>query len=170
MIGQQEALRLFGRAVVDPTGRRVGIVGQLFLDDRTEQPAWITVETGVFGTNVRFVPLENAVFDGTTLTVAVSRSTVRQAPRVALHLGNLPPEEQQALSVHYRSDHGSLPEQISGESSGSRRFGSRVPWRRRRPRATGRTAHGVGSSGRVQARPDGSKASGLAGIIRKLVM
>jgi hypothetical protein len=153
MIGQQDALRLFGRAVVDPMGRRVGIVGQLFVDDRTEQPAWITVETGVFGTNVRLVPLDGAAFDGTTLTVAVPRKTVRQAPRVALHQGNLPAEAQQALARHYGHDHGSLPEdaRVSGESRG-------------------RSHHDVDSFGRIRTRPDGSKARGLKGIIRKLVL
>jgi hypothetical protein len=138
MIGQQDALRLPGRAVVDPMRRRVGIVGQLFLDDHTEQPTWITVETGVFGTNMRFVPLAGAAFDGITLTVAVSRLTVRQAPRVALHQGNLPSEAEHALSLHYGRAHG-LPEDLGP-------FGCR------------------------KTRPDGSKPSGLRGIMRKLVL
>lgn len=142
MIGQQDALRLFGRTVLDPMGRHVGIVGQLFLDARTEQPTWITVESGVFGTNVRVVPLDGADFDGTTLTVAVPRLTVRQAPRVALHQGDLLPEAEQVLHAHYERD----------------RAQTECP------------ARGTGSYGVEKARPDGSIARGLKGIIRKLVM
>ncbi|GAA2815042.1 PRC-barrel domain-containing protein [Saccharopolyspora taberi] len=101
MIGQREALRLFGCEVFDPEGHRIGIVGQLFLDDRTEQPVWITVQTGLFGTNESFVPLRGAAFDGDTLTVAVRKAAVRHAPRVPLDDGDLPPKQEQALYLYY---------------------------------------------------------------------
>lgn len=101
MIGQREALRMFGCEVFDPAGHRMGIVGQLFLDDATEQPAWITVQTGLFGTNESFVPLAGAAFDGDTLTVAVDREAVRLAPRILLDQGDLPRAQEHALYLHY---------------------------------------------------------------------
>ena len=109
MIGQREALRLFGCEVFDPEGQRIGIVGQLFLDDRTEQPAWVTVQTGLFGTNESFVPLEGAAFDGDTLTVAVHKDAVRQAPNVTLYQGDLLLEQERALYLHYGMEHGVTP-------------------------------------------------------------
>src|SRR5690606_28469527 len=90
VIGQREALRLPGCAVVDPHGHRLGIVGQAFLDELTEQPEWVTVETGLYGTNESFVPLAGATFDDGTLTVAVPKDTVRLVPRVVLDQGDLP--------------------------------------------------------------------------------
>lgn len=101
MIRQQEALRLFGCWVFDPHGQRIGIVGQLFLDDQTDEPEWITVQAGLFGTNESFVPLAGAAFDGDTLTVAVFKRIVRIAPRVALVQGDLPLEQEQALYRYY---------------------------------------------------------------------
>jgi hypothetical protein len=109
MVGQREALRLFGCEVFDPEGQRIGIVGQLFLDERTEHPAWITVQTGLFGTNESFVPLEGAAFDGDTLTVAVLKDVVRLAPRVSLDQGDLPPDQEQALYLYYGMEHGVTP-------------------------------------------------------------
>lgn len=111
MIEQREALALFGCEVFDPEGQRVGIVGQLFLDDDSDQPAWITVQTGLFGTNESFVPLDGAAFDGDTLTVAVRRDVVREAPRVSLHEGDLLAEQERALFLHYGLEYGVIPSQ-----------------------------------------------------------
>jgi PRC-barrel domain protein len=110
MIGQREALRMFGCEVFDPAGQRIGIVGQLFIDDDTEQPAWITVQTGLFGTNESFVPLEGAAFDGDTLTVAVGKGAVRHAPRVHLFQGDLPLEQERALYLYYGMTYGVAPD------------------------------------------------------------
>ncbi|GAA4610816.1 PRC-barrel domain-containing protein [Saccharopolyspora hordei] len=110
MIGQREALRMFGCEVFDPDGHRIGIVGQLFIEDETEQPAWVTVQTGLFGTNESFVPLEGAAFDGDTLTVAVGKDAVRLAPRVCLDQGDLPPAQERALYLHYGMSYGVAPD------------------------------------------------------------
>jgi hypothetical protein len=118
VIDKREALRLFGREVWDPMGRRVGIIGEFFLDDRTEQPTWVTVEAGLFGTNQRFVPLDGAAFDGDTLTVAVPKAVIRRAPRVSV-LGDLPWEAERELYVHYGRWHGLLPEDYYDVSGGS---------------------------------------------------
>ncbi|WP_243790344.1 PRC-barrel domain-containing protein [Saccharopolyspora gloriosae] len=109
MIGQREALHLFGCEVFDPAGHRIGIVGQLFLDETTEQPAWITVQTGLFGTNESFVPLDGAAFDGDTLTVSVLKETVRQAPHVRLDEGDLMLEQEHALYLYYGIEYGVTP-------------------------------------------------------------
>ncbi|MDA3629215.1 PRC-barrel domain-containing protein [Saccharopolyspora oryzae] len=115
MIGQREALRLFGCEVFDPAGHRIGIVGQLFIEDDTEQPAWVTVQTGLFGTNESFVPLDGAAFDGDTLTVAVGREAVRLAPRVDLVKGDLPLAQERALYLHYGMTYGVAPDGAGDE-------------------------------------------------------
>ncbi len=110
MIGQREALRLFGCEVFDPGGQRIGIVGRLFLEEGTEQPLWVTVQTGLFGTNEAFAPLEGAAFDGDTLTVAVLKETVRQSPRVTSDQSDLLPSQEKALYLHYGIRCGVTPE------------------------------------------------------------
>lgn len=113
-------------------GHRIGIVGQLFLDDFTEQPAWITVQTGLFGTNESFVPLEAAAFDGDTLTVAVTKDAVRQAPRVALDEGDLPPDQERALYLYYGVTYGVTPESPDEEPEVSAEYVEAVRLRLRR--------------------------------------
>lgn len=132
MIEQRESLALFGCEVFDPEGQRVGIVGQLFLDDDTDQPAWITVQTGLFGTNESFVPLDGAAFDGDTLTVAVRRVVVRQAPRVSLHDGDLLAEQERALFLHYGINYGVTPSQQDGSEGAGRGYVQAVRLRLRR--------------------------------------
>lgn len=120
MIGQREALRLFGCAVLDPTGHRIGIVGQLFVEEGTEQPAWVTVQTGLFGTNESLVPLEGAAFDGDTLTVAVDKTAVRQAPRVDVRQGDVTLAQERALYLYYGRAYGLVPEQRTTGAEGER--------------------------------------------------
>ena len=60
---------LSGATVVDTGGNKIGKVGQVYLDDQTGQPEWVTVKTGLFGTKESFVPLALARHDGDHLTV-----------------------------------------------------------------------------------------------------
>jgi sporulation protein YlmC with PRC-barrel domain len=41
---------LTGATVVDTGGDEIGKVGQVYLDDTSGQPEWVTVKTGLFGT------------------------------------------------------------------------------------------------------------------------
>ncbi|MDO5053316.1 MAG: PRC-barrel domain-containing protein, partial [Pseudoclavibacter sp.] len=51
LAAQQERLtRLFTATVVGSDGERIGKVGQVYLDDQTQEPNWVTVKTGLFGT------------------------------------------------------------------------------------------------------------------------
>jgi len=81
-------------------GEKIGKVGQVYLDDQTGQPAWVTVNTGLFGMNESFVPLADANFTGDRLTVPYDKSKVKDAPNVAAD-GHLSPEEEQQLYSYY---------------------------------------------------------------------
>ena len=48
--------RYYGSVVVDSNGDKVGDVGQVYLDDATGRPEWVTVRTGLFGLKETFVP------------------------------------------------------------------------------------------------------------------
>ena len=73
---------LSGATVVDPSGDKIGTVSQVYLDDTTGQPEWVTVKTGLFGTKESFVPLAAARLDGDQLVVEADKSKVTGAPRV----------------------------------------------------------------------------------------
>ena len=46
--------------VVGSDGEKIGSIGQLYADDDTGEPTWVTVKTGLFGTSQSFVPVEGA--------------------------------------------------------------------------------------------------------------
>jgi uncharacterized protein (TIGR02271 family) len=81
-------------------GEKIGKVGQVYLDDQTGQPAWVTVNTGLFGMNESFVPLADASYSGDRLTVPYGKSKVKDAPNVAAD-GHLSPDEERQLYSYY---------------------------------------------------------------------
>ena len=51
VLSTQEAQTILanGGQVIDSNDDKIGKVGQVFLDDETGEPAWVTVKTGMFG-------------------------------------------------------------------------------------------------------------------------
>jgi uncharacterized protein (TIGR02271 family) len=86
--------------VTDPAGEKIGKVGQVYLDDRTGEPDWVTVNTGLFGRSESFVPLRGASAEGDALRVAYTKAQVKDAPRVDVD-GHLSEDEERRLYVHY---------------------------------------------------------------------
>ncbi|MFD6070206.1 DUF2382 domain-containing protein, partial [Amycolatopsis lurida] len=91
---------LIDSAVVDPTGNKLGKVGNVYLADATRQPEWITVKTGLFGTKESFVPLSGAHADRDGVHVRVDKDAVTDAPRIEAD-GHLSAEESARLYQHY---------------------------------------------------------------------
>lgn len=97
----QAAIRdLMRSTVVDRDGDKVGSVGQLFLDDETGKPSWVTVQTGLLGTKETFVPLNGAQKSGDEIRVPFEKSVIKDAPsrEVGDHLS---PDEEDQLYRHY---------------------------------------------------------------------
>jgi uncharacterized protein (TIGR02271 family) len=100
MIEREDIDRIEGSTAYDAMGEKVGRVGQLYLDDDTGRPSWVTVSTGLFGTSETFVPLDGASFDGEELRLAYSKDTIKDAPRLEAdeHLG---PSDEAELDRYY---------------------------------------------------------------------
>ena len=107
MTTSQEQLRqLTGATAYDRDGDKLGRIGQVYFDDNTDQPKWITVNTGLFGMNESFVPLQGAQFGGDRVTVAYDKATIKDAPNVDGER-HLDAEEERHLYRHYGLDYGS---------------------------------------------------------------
>ena len=100
-IDQQQLKQVVGSTAYDTTGDKIGQVGQVYLDDQTGQPEWVTVRTGLFGTTESFVPLADASFSGDELRVPYGKDTVKDAPRVDADHGHLSEQEEDDLYRHY---------------------------------------------------------------------
>jgi uncharacterized protein (TIGR02271 family) len=100
MISTHDLDRVEGATAYGADGEKLGKVGQVYLDDQTGQPSWLTVSTGLFGTSQSFVPLDGASFDGNDLRLAYSKDKVKDAPRVDADQ-HLEPEQEDHLYAYY---------------------------------------------------------------------
>jgi uncharacterized protein (TIGR02271 family) len=93
-----------GRTLVDRDGNRIGPIEAIYLDDRTGQPEWALVNTGLFGTKSSFVPLAQATQTGEEVAVPYDKQLVKDAPRIDpdQHLSEA---EEQRLWRHYGLDY-----------------------------------------------------------------
>jgi hypothetical protein len=108
------ALGWRGRTVEDPDGRKIGELGDVFLDRRTNLPAWATVRTGLFGRRESLVPLAAAEEAGDRLRLPFGEEVVKGAPHVEPDVAPTAAEEAR-LFEHYRSAGAPPPGDPEGE-------------------------------------------------------
>jgi uncharacterized protein (TIGR02271 family) len=91
---------LSGTTVVDSSGSKIGKVGQVYLDDQTGDPRWVTVKTGLFGAKESFVPLAASRLDGDQLVIDASKDQVSGAPQVDED-GHISEQEEAEIYRYY---------------------------------------------------------------------
>ncbi|MCL6422678.1 PRC and DUF2382 domain-containing protein [Brachybacterium sp. JHP9] len=125
--------------VVDTTGDKIGKVGQVYLTDDTQEPSWVTVNTGFFGTKETFIPLAEARYADGVITVPYEKSFVKDAPNVDED-GSISREEEDELYRYYgvNDSRGSYEDRrVAGDAT-----------------TTGVAGAGVGAAGYDAARTD----------------
>lgn len=90
-----------GGNVVDQDGKKIGSIGQVYLDDDGGQPAWITANTGFFGSGESFAPLADATIQGDDVQVAYSKDMVKDAPHSDDSDGHLSENQEADLYRYY---------------------------------------------------------------------
>ena len=95
---------VIGTDVYGSDGQRIGEVGQVFLDDATGKPEWVTVMTGMFGTKESFVPVAESQFGQEGLCIRYEKDVVKEDPRVEFEQGHLSQDEAE-LHRHYGLDY-----------------------------------------------------------------
>lgn len=102
MLTREDIDGLLSRAgnVLTSDGEKIGSIGQVYVDDDSDQPTWVTVRTGLFGTSESFVPLEAARLEGDDILVPYTKDQVKDAPRIDDD-GHLNPTDEDRLYDHY---------------------------------------------------------------------
>jgi hypothetical protein len=100
MTTPQQWENMIGLTATDADGNKLGQVGQVYLDEGTGQPGWVTVSTGMFGTRQSFAPLYGSSVRGDQLVLAVPKQLVKDAPNIEDD-GHLGEAEVTALYQHY---------------------------------------------------------------------
>ncbi|WP_234010662.1 PRC-barrel domain-containing protein [Streptomyces sp. SPB074] len=106
---------LDGLDVYDDGGEKIGGVDEVYLDDRTGRPEWVTVRTGLLGLREHFVPLAGAVREGRRLTVPWPKDFVREAPRPGDTEEYIDAAREGALYAYYGLPEDTVPEDPEGE-------------------------------------------------------
>ena len=91
---------LYDRTVVDQSGNKIGEIGQVYLDDASGQPAWVTVKTGLFGRNETFVPFKGLETSSDQVRTPYTKDKVKDAPSVDPD-GHLSEDETDELYRYY---------------------------------------------------------------------
>ena len=100
MVAQKDVETLMSGTVYSKDGTKLGAVGQVYVDDQSGQPEWMTVRTGMFGFKETFVPLTEAETKGADITVPYDENTVKRAPTIDAD-DAISPGEEDALYRHY---------------------------------------------------------------------
>jgi len=101
MLTEQNAREVIGTTAYSADGDKLGKVGQLFLDDQTGRPEFVTVNTGLFGTKETFIPVSDASFNGDRLTLPFGKDRISDAPKVDAEGGHLDQSEERRLYEYY---------------------------------------------------------------------
>ncbi|WP_277370882.1 PRC-barrel domain-containing protein [Rhodococcus rhodochrous] len=101
MISNDDIDTLARATAYGPDGDKLGRVGEVYLDNDTGRPAWITVVTGLFGTRRHFAPIDEAVLDSTGVRLPFDKDTITGAPNIDEN-GELTPLEEDELYRYYR--------------------------------------------------------------------
>jgi len=92
--------------VIGNDDSKIGSIGQVFVDDQTGQPEWVTVKTGLFGRAESFVPLHEARVDGHDVRVPFDKDKIKDAPRVEDDRGHISEKEEAELYRYYAGSGG----------------------------------------------------------------
>ena len=99
MLSQREVTAAVGSTAYGDSGDKLGTVEHFFVDDRTGEPSWVAVTTGLFGTRHSVVPARDATWTDGQLRLPVSADAVKSAPTMSGD--HLDPGEEAELRRHY---------------------------------------------------------------------
>jgi hypothetical protein len=87
--------------VVDPDGKKIGILEAVYVDTATDRPAFASIRIGMIGRHrLTFVPLDRATVSPAALRVAYTKGQVKGAPEIDTD-GELVATDEPKLFEHY---------------------------------------------------------------------
>jgi uncharacterized protein (TIGR02271 family) len=105
MLGQDQIDRIQGQDVYGSDGEKIGTARQVYADDQTGRPEWLTVRTGLLVLKETFVPLADAEVQANRIKVPYTKSFVKDAPNIDED-GHLSPDQERELYAYYgRTDY-----------------------------------------------------------------
>ncbi len=97
---EAETYESYSRTIIGSDGEPIGKVAEIYVDEWTRKPEWVTVSSGLFGRKSHFVPLAGAFSDGEDIRARVTMKQVMDAPSIDPD-GRLSEREETELFEHY---------------------------------------------------------------------
>jgi uncharacterized protein (TIGR02271 family) len=104
--------------VVGSDGDKIGTVADIYLDRESDQPEWVVVNTGMFGSRSSFVPLSEARMEGNDIVVPYDKDLIKGAPNIDAD-GELSDQEEAELYRFYGLQYSEYSGTDVAESSGT---------------------------------------------------
>lgn len=102
MANERTYIDWIGHQAIDTSGQKVGKISQVYLDDVSGTPEWISIKTGMLGNASSFVPLQGTRLEGDTLILPYDKGKVKGAPSVDEDKdGHLGEDEERELYQYY---------------------------------------------------------------------
>lgn len=107
-----------GRQVVDADGDKIGSLEAIYVDTKTDEPSFASIEIGLPGRKrLVFAPLTDATVTPAHVRVRCDKKLVKSAPGIATD-GELLAKDEPALFSHYGL---AYPGETSGQRALARR-------------------------------------------------
>ena len=90
-----------GQTVYSADGEKLGTVNEIFYDQETRRPEWISVATGFLGRKTALVPVQGADLREDGLRVRFTKDDVQGAPEVDTSGEEISQESESTLYSHY---------------------------------------------------------------------
>jgi uncharacterized protein (TIGR02271 family) len=163
MITREEISILLDHPVYDGDGNKIGDAKHVFLDDASGRPEWVTVKTGLFGSNESFIPIRDAALVQDHLEVPYRKDKVKGAPNVDIDAGgHLSMDEEHRLYDYYGIDWDTVLTE-PGERERDRGPGMGTA-------GTAGAAGAAGAAGMTGRREESTRAAGAPGTAGKAGM
>jgi sporulation protein YlmC with PRC-barrel domain len=90
-----------GKDIVATDGEKIGSVRDIFYDDKSGQPEWVSVGTGFLGMKERLVPADSLEPAGEHLKVPFTKDKVQNEPDFDLENGVLKTQDETRLYSYF---------------------------------------------------------------------
>jgi uncharacterized protein YrrD len=100
LIAREQILDARGAAVLTGDGSKAGTVEDIYLDRDTDNPEWVLINTGLFGSRSTFVPLAEARSEGNDIVVPYTKDQIKGAPNMDSD-GELAQDDEADLYAYY---------------------------------------------------------------------
>ncbi|MGR6535066.1 PRC and DUF2382 domain-containing protein [Streptomyces rochei] len=169
MITREEIANVLDHPVYDGDGNKIGDAKHVFFDDMTGRPEWVSVKTGMFGSNESFIPIRDAAVVQDHLEVPYRKEQVKDAPNVDVDAGgHLSESEEHRLYDYYGINWDSVLSEAERTDDGRFAAGPGPAGTASAAGAAGAagtagTAGAAGTAGGMTGRQEGADRTGMRG-------